>query len=290
MISNIELHGAHHCSTTFHCSQPGHSQSNMPAAASTAATTESPDARRITEAAVQCLSSYLDTPKELHPRTQCPHCQASSVAYCPECVQLLVDPPPTTLADLDLPFGVTFILDDRRNTATGVGAAALLSASPSYHKPVHVYDRERDEIPESFDENEGTYLLFPGPHSVPLSSIVNNLQTLVLLDCKWRKTSVRLEPSIASLPQVHLDAPPSQSFYWRWHLSGKGRVSTVEALYYAACQVDPSSMERHVHLLWLFALQRQSISKWYAREEQKERVLPFTEDGKEYQRSLRLRR
>jgi DTW domain-containing protein YfiP len=110
--------------------------------------------------------------------------------------------------------------------------------------------------------NEGTYLLFPDQTSVPLSSVVatrtSPLKRLVVLDCKWSNSSMRLHPHLAGLPKVHLDDAPESSYFWRWHSAGKGRLSTVEAIYHAAAQVaeqlkwSEEDQEQLVHLLcWL---------------------------------------
>ena len=161
-----------------------------------------------------------------------------------------------------------------------------------------------DEIPNySSTKDDGTFLLFPGPTSQPFSSIVNSsgasrVTRLVVLDCKWSRSSIRFHPSIADLPRVHLDRIPKHSFYWRWHNAGDGMLSTIEAIYYSAWDVatvhpDLSKDDRAklVTLLWLFGLQREVIKKRYKEGKVKcfkhEPYVPFLEASKELNRSLR---
>jgi DTW domain len=294
-------------------------------------------------------------------RIKCPTCNASVKSYCFTCVELYeTESLPLCIqkGSLDLPFGVDFILDDRRASATGIPVMTLLrecskqkerrqreqvgvttsnvdnnnqqdgiqqgsdyaadnrlsEGSSDSHEiagkdpspatdiitaplmKARLFDYYKGQIPDYTNDADGTYLLFPDSTSVPLSSLdVYTIKRLVLLDCKWSRTSTRMLPSIASLPKVHLDQIPSQSFYWRWHNSGEGRLCTVEALYYAAYQVasqrgwSADKCQELVHLLCLFGRQRETIRRQYELDggQSLPPHLPFTEDGKQYQRDLR---
>jgi len=153
---------------------------------------------------------------------------------------------------------------------------------------------------ETDDDREGTFLLFPCPSSAPLSSILTSelpVKRLVVLDCKWQRTSMRLNPNLRKLPRIHLDHPPKQSYFWRWHNSGEGMLSTVEAVYYAARQVatarawEGSKLTQLVELFWLFSQQREIIRSSYEMGCGRKLVapVPFTDDGKAYHRALRRR-
>jgi hypothetical protein len=74
------------------------------------------------------------------------------------------------------------------------------------------------------------------------------------------------------LPFVHLEDPPKHSLFWRWHHCGDGMLSTIEAIYFAALEVDDaitssremsrsrrSRRESMIDIMWLFALQRRLI-------------------------------
>jgi len=217
---------------------------------------------------------------------------------------------------------------------------------------VRLFDVETDDLPDYRGEH-GTFLLFPDETAVPLSSVVLSsgrsvkggttatattgdplaivgcpIRRLVVLDCKWRRTVSRLHPNLAGVPRVRLDtastgdpdsASSPRTFFWRWHNSGDGCLSTIEAVYYAAWQVlqvvnggnaidssgdvDNSDAQQQtqkfrlyetddlVHMLWLFALQRNAIRRSYESGRGKDHgaPVPFSEEGKEYHRSLRLK-
>jgi hypothetical protein len=238
-------------------------------------------------------------------RQEC--CGKSRYLYCPECCALLIPAADRPLAlSQALPFDVHVILDDRRPSSTGVQLIAVfrsMSDNNSTATQAELFDTEKDEIPsyETKEQLDGTYLLFPGEDSVPLSSILKGdstrqpLKTLVLLDCKWSRPSARLHPSISTLPKVSLDCPPSKSYYWRWHNTGEGMLSTVEALYYAAWQIifhrgwSMEECQTLVRLLWLFRLQRSIIQTKYHAGQVKgvNPYVPFSEEAKEFARKLR---
>ena len=210
------------------------------------------------------LNSF-NTPDSLEERKKWQRfecCGSSRSLYCCECYKLLI--PSTTEFPANfrpLPFHLHIILHDRRNVATGVHAKVLSQGlhasqttnSNSESKVVEIFDIERlDPLPKSYPEN--SYVLFPSDDSIPLESVRDNVNTLVLLDCKWTKSSSRQHPRLAALPRVHLTNPALTSYYWRWHSAGKGCLSTIEAIYEAAKEVEPQS--DWTPWLWLFAIQR----------------------------------
>mmetsp|Transcript_16953 Transcript_16953/g.39139 ORF Transcript_16953/g.39139 Transcript_16953/m.39139 type:complete len:434 (-) Transcript_16953:220-1521(-) len=190
-------------------------------------------------------------------------------------------------------------------------------------------------------DTDGTYVLFPQEgKSVPISTVATRIKRLVVLDIKWtRSYNVQLfsadhhkimvsRPSEAGggktynplaplkdLPFVHLEHPPQNSHFWRWHNRGVGMLSTIEAVYFAAREVsvalerlrsigedqngDDNSEHRHEHehshegwdydpsfvdILWLFALQRSIIQE---RSLQEGRPVAFSEEAKAQARALR---
>lgn len=231
---------------------------------------------------------------------------------------------------LRLPFDMHIILDDRRGSATGLHAIALLNRDEATSK--HSYDlgsvtlidiESGDSLPnysrcdqscvpenststEIDKQSDTTFLLFPAPgESVPIESVACQIKTLVVLDCKWTKSSLyRKNADLSKLRKVHLSKPPTTTFYWRWHNAGVGCVSTIEAIYYAAMEVSEqkfrksltledqnTSMTDHladknnlVHLLWLFGHQRAAT---FQAAERNGIPAPGSVEGKELQRSLR---
>jgi len=175
---------------------------------------------------------------------------------------------------------------------------------------------------------EGTYVLFPQEgKSVPISSVANRIKRLVVLDIKWtRSYNVQLFSAdhhknlvsqsseggggksynplapLKDLPFVHLEFPPQNSHFWRWHNRGVGMLSTIEALYFAAREVSVAQQQirgigeddaghnmcnddkSFVDILWLFALQRSIIEE---RSLQEGRPVAFSEEAKAMARALR---
>ena len=189
------------------------------------------------------------------------------------------------------------------------------------------------------DHMDGTYVLFPQEgKSVPISTVASKIKRLVVLDIKWtRSYNVQLfsadhhkilvsHPSEAGggksynplaplkdLPFVHLEYPPENSHFWRWHNRGNGMLSTIEAIYFAAREVSVALQRRRdtgeaddddngcnarqkhsleewnddrnfVDILWLFALQRSIIQE---RSLQEGRPVAFSEEAKAMARALR---
>jgi DTW domain-containing protein YfiP len=234
------------------------------------------------------IGDYLDaflTPeaRQTHkswPRIKC--CGTSRSLYCCECYSLLVPKNdwPTAPPASRLPFHLDIILHDRRNAATGLHAKVLntnlvFKDDGNVNNKVQVFDLERlDPLPTNY--SEGAYLLFPSEDSVPLESVRAQVKTLVVLDCKWTRSSSRQDPRLTRLPRVHLTQPPAKSFYWRWHSAGPDCLSTMEAIYEAAKEVQrPAANEPSGLLtwLWLFGLQRAATGGVSHEEKQKQQAL-----------------
>ena len=243
------------------------------------------------------VKNYLEhRPEVKHPRVKC--CNSSRSLYCPVCCALLVEtdhrPPP-----ISLPCKLDIVLDEKnRAKSTGIHAKCLIDAQEGLATCVNecaLYDIERgDALPDyNVSDSDGTFILFPVPgESVPLASVAANINQLVVLDCKWTKSSCKDRPELQNLPKVHLSEPPEKSYFWRWHSQGPGMISTIEAIYYASLEVSEhkrsipkDERENLIHLLYLFAEQRISIQR--SCEESGGKTTPFSEKGKEEQRALR---
>mmetsp|Transcript_21460 Transcript_21460/g.31584 ORF Transcript_21460/g.31584 Transcript_21460/m.31584 type:complete len:329 (-) Transcript_21460:385-1371(-) len=277
------------------------------------------------------LDSFMENPESTSfPRRKC--CGTSRSLYCPQCCELLIEkyrwPLPLQRGNLDLPFALDIILSDNRQQATGFHAYVLLKAShgsvycsnsnsikengerkdenkaatttttsSSSLQKVRLFDTKNGrDAPCYYDDDDNTFVLFPSEKSVPLSSVSDTIKRLVVLDCKWTKSAgEQRSPSIDNLPQVHLDNPPLESFFWRWHNAGQGMCSTLEAIYFAALEVlqmktkgddkfEESSRDALIHLMWLFGIIRAATVSTAARHG---KPLPFTKEGKELQQLLR---
>lgn len=249
-----------------------------------------------------CCNDDNNWLKEQSRRCTCPSCGASRSMYCYDCCEILMpmgteDDERRTfdLEEVRLPCAVDIILDDRRASATGVHAFSVLqktSAQPDYYR---LLDQTRgDGIPD-YTTEDGVYFLFPSDTSVGLASVGPSVRRLVVLDCKWTKSYLREDPRLAKLPKVHLDNPPRESFYWRWHNSGSGMLCTIEAIYFAAWQLAEqqkwtlAQRRTLVHLLWIFRVQRAVIRRQYETGKGHRVIpyMPFDKDGKECARKFR---
>jgi len=284
------------------------------------------------------VHSYLnkilnDTHAKSFERVIC--CNSSRSLYCEECCRLLVpdDSIPNSIRlrkrnnidmeltsseegrPLTIPFNLHVYLNDRRKSATGLHAVALLlnGIDGNNFESVKLFDSKRDDdnIP-SYLNDSSTYLLFPSPESVSLESVASKVQTLVVLDCKWTNSNFIRQheglSSLQSLQKVHLSSPPKQSYYWRWHNEGQGMLSTIEAIYTAAFEVSQSRHKRRleagtitqsdsndivtdednlIDLLWLFAHQRASTIKI---AENNGNPAPCTDEYKSLERAKRKQR
>lgn len=257
--------------------------------------------------AEQLLVEFLQTCSDFEtapPRVICPSCRTSRSIYCPTCCRVLIEKTqwPEAIQDLRLPFQLDILLDDRRPSATGIPVGSILGCSPlsrSELDPVRIFDcdQELEDLPSSYGPN--TYLLFPGETSQTVSCVAQHskIERVVVLDCRWSQTSIRLHPSVKDLPRIHLDSCPQHSYFWRWHNEGEGRVSTVEAIYFCAWDVatatgwNENEKRNLVHLLWLFGIQREVIRRKYEEDggTTLHEHMPFTIEGKEFQREIRRR-
>jgi DTW domain len=257
-------------------------------------------------------------------RIICETCNASRSLYCADCTRVLLPqeqwPKPLRDGSLYLPFDVDIILSDRRISATGVQLYTILTSmkrsslrfpddgscvEESHSTNCRLFDLERhEEIPQYSDaQTDGTFLLFPGTASEPLSSMVDDngislVKRLVVLDCKWSCSSIRFHPSLVAMPHVHLDRIPKHSYFWRWHNAGDNMLSTIEAVYYSAWDVattqpdvTDTDRERMVYILWLFGLIREIIQNRYSEGKVQSFIhppaVPFLESSKEFYRLLR---
>lgn len=229
---------------------------------------------------------------------------------------------------LRLPFDIDIVLGkkERRTCATGIQVVAISSVLDSTRKHNHsetsvepdatsfnqfrrrqncetndseeaaspfcgsayLYSFEEDNMPSYDLKNlQNTYVLYPDEGSVPISS-VGRIDRLIVLDMKWSRKSGKTDARFGSIPRVHLGSPPPNSHFWRWHSEGKGMLSTIEAIYFAAMEatLDWSKEEREslIHIMWLFALQHSVIGK---RSQEEKRTVPFSEEGKSHRRELR---
>lgn len=281
--------------------------------------------RRFT-AYLEEISSFSSSQSE---RSFC--CNTSRSFYCPECYKVLVPQNKwpagyKEIDGMDLPFQLDIILGrkERRNSSSGIQMMAICnmmqqlsvngvdaatdkssclyesqaSKSRLWWENTRLYDINRGETVPSYP-TESTFVLFPSKNSVPISSVANSIERLIILDVKWSRSGiVQLDPSLSTLTAVHLEFPPAKSQFWRWHDGGDGMLSTMEAIYFASVELSlalewpKKKSDSIINIMWLFALQRQAIVQRKNEEgdKRKSTPLPFSAEGKRQQQELRIRK
>jgi hypothetical protein len=249
-------------------------------------------------------------------------CNSSRSLYCPECCKVLIprNEWPECYREnpkLALPFTMHIVLGwkERRSSSSGIHIMAIrnmmdetASATPGKdnHPPewwqnTELYDINKGEpLPSYSSVQNSTFVLFPQKgKSVPISSVAHKIERLIIMDVKWTRVGiVQLHPQLAKLQTVHLEYPPTQSRFWRWHKKGEGMLSTMEAIYFAAiemaaaCGWSAEERERIIHVMWLFALQRRGIIRQQRSNKHGNATgpLPFSTEGKDKQRSARMKK
>lgn len=213
----------------------------------------------------QIVYDILEKKKE---RVLC--CSRKRCLYCPECLKILFledRKEDVVESRVQLPFKLDIALFDRRTSSTGLHAYMLLSesnhnkdhqltvsGSTEYDEDerVRLFDLERGkDLPDYSKQKDRktTFILFPSKDSIPLSDVAHNVSRLIVMDCKWTRTNPNYIMSKFNsqegdddviIKKVHLSNPPSSSHYWRWHNAGEGMISTIEAVYCAAWEIEMS--------------------------------------------------
>jgi hypothetical protein len=257
----------------------------------------------------------------------CPECYRLLIPIeeWPTCIQ--------NVGDLQLPFHLDIILGrkERRNSSSGIQIMVLCHmmeiVSATKHKAMtkddhfsiigtqndknsadsfwwtktRLYDLNRGDVIPSYSSettiSPSTFVLFPSKTSVPLFSVAEKIEKLIVLDVKWTRSGIiQLDSSLSALPAVHLEYPPKQSHFWRWHNRGEGMLSTMEAIYFAAVEVSVArgwskeKREKIISIMWLFASQRRAIIQQRNRDTWRDvNPMPFSTEGKAQQRNFRIR-
>jgi hypothetical protein len=204
---------------------------------------------------------------------------------------------------------------DNNNDSDG-DAAGGGGGDSCWWECTRLYDLNRKDMIPTYSDLESTYVLFPQKgKSVPVSTVARKIKKLIVLDIKWTRSAgfTRVNPTLSPLTCVHLEYPPQHSHFWRWHRSGDGMLSTVEAIYFAAMEVylsrklldqgslsnsneEQAQRDEMINIMWLFALQRSIIQQRGCANDgdstatQGYKPPPFSKEGKDFQIALRVRK
>ena len=87
---------------------------------------------------------------------------------------------------------------------------------------------------------ENPILLYPGPDSIPLDSLLGDqARPLIVIDATWRKSRRMLleSPSLAKLPRYCLPSPPSSRYRIRREPNSQA-LSTLEAIVHSLALLE----------------------------------------------------
>ncbi|CAM9358439.1 unnamed protein product [Phaeothamnion confervicola] len=171
------------------------------------------------------LDEFFKVPLSYPPRIACDSCKKSAVLYCPQCVYAL---PGSDLPRVHLPLEVHVLLEEERKRSTGLQVAVLAPDSARVLEwpediPIGEYGAE-------------TVVLYPSDSSVTWGALrpeeLAAVRRILLLDCRWQRgRAIANSPKLAGVRHIRIEQPPEHSRFWRWHSSGPGCLSSLEACY-----------------------------------------------------------
>lgn len=132
-------------------------------------------------------------------------CGTSRSLYCPICCSLLVPEDCKKPAPVQLPFDLDIILTDRRGSSSGLHAVTLTEPGS-----VNLVDYEGGDAMPRYNNHADedavgrqSFLLYPlEGESCALSDVAPCIAKLVVLDCKWTKSSIKEHPELHKLQKV----------------------------------------------------------------------------------------
>ncbi|OQS05521.1 hypothetical protein THRCLA_02371 [Thraustotheca clavata] len=227
-------------------------------------------------------------------RAPCPECKKSSKFYCATCCVSVGVPENTTVPCIRLPLKVDILFQDKLKKSTApqgkVIAPQDIAIVPFPYVDGHTL---------AYDPSK-CVVVYPSNDALVLEELddLASIDTLIFIDCPWQKGPAILnDSSISHLRSVKLAKPPLHSKFWRYHSSGEGCISTIEAVYLmleeysAACHardIPLSSTDNVADLLYFFHMIHDVILETHKSNpnRQLERA-PMSEEEKNRQRIMR---
>lgn len=170
-------------------------------------------------------------------RVPCPSCKRSYKFYCPVCCIAIGKPQDVVVPSLGLPLQVHIWFQDKVKKSTAPHAKVLAPKDVQIIQyPLPETNGSDGEQAAPMYTREDTVVVYPSYESETLADLtaedLQQLKTLVFIDCPWQKAPVILQDSVlANVRCVKLAKPPLESKFWRYHKAGKGCVSTIEGAF-----------------------------------------------------------
>lgn len=197
----------------------------------------------------ESLDTYLPAQ-----RTDCPRCKRHIRYYCATCLipNAAIE---RHLPCVNLPFAVEILKHFRESDSKSTAVHAKL-LSPDV--TITTYDPRDQAASSRLQQQEGTFLLYPGSDAIDISGAEPplSISRLIIIDGTWRQ-SKSMARTLSGIPKVTF--PASSSFFWRYQNFGSHCVSTIEALYHF-CRAfgdrfsgPPAENPNYDDLLFLFS-------------------------------------
>ncbi|KDO34297.1 hypothetical protein SPRG_19115 [Saprolegnia parasitica CBS 223.65] len=227
-------------------------------------------------------------------REVCPTCKKSSKFYCATCFLSLGAPSDVHVPRIKLPVTIDVIFHDKIKKSTAPQGKVV--APEDIHIIPFPY---KDGASPVYDPAKAV-VVYPSNDAFVLDELedLDQLETLIFIDCPWQKGPAILnDKSLSHLRTVKLAKPPLHSKFWRYHSSGDGCVSTIEAVYLMLEEYTAAMHARNLALtstddvseiLYYFNLVHDTILETHKSDpnRQLDRA-PMSEAEKERQRLLR---
>ncbi|OQR85352.1 hypothetical protein ACHHYP_11913 [Achlya hypogyna] len=224
-------------------------------------------------------------------RAVCPNCKKSNKFYCATCFVPIGAPNGVAVPRIRLPVKVDILFHDKIKKSTAPQGKVVapddieIIQFPYAEGKAPAYDAAKAVV------------VYPSNDALVLDDLedIDQIETLIFIDCPWQKGPTILNhPSVAHLRAVKLAKPPLHSKFWRYHSSGEGCISTIEAVYLmleeylTALQkrnLTPSMTDPVGGLLYFFNIVHDVILETHKTDpnRQLERA-PMSEAAKELQR------
>ncbi|KAF0718534.1 Aste57867_1636 [Aphanomyces stellatus] len=224
-------------------------------------------------------------------RVECPGCKKSCKYYCAKCFLPLGAPANVNVPHIRLPLKIDIVFQDKLKKSTAphgkVVAPEDIQIVP-YPFP--------ESTPPHYDVKKAV-VVYPSNDAAVINELedLESLETLIFIDCPWQKApSILNDPVLSHLRCVKLANPPLESKFWRYHSSGKGCISTIEAVHllldeYVVARPSAAHASTDIsQLLFFFQIVHDTIKHTHETDpnRQVERA-PMSEAEKERQRLMR---
>ncbi|RHY27603.1 hypothetical protein DYB32_007655 [Aphanomyces invadans] len=176
-------------------------------------------------------------------RQLCPGCNKSCKYYCAVCYLPIGAPLTVEVPRIRLPLQVDILFQDKQKKSTAPHGKVVAPDDIA----IIPYPFPEESRPQ-YDAKEAV-VVYPSIDAYVIDELedLDSLKTLIFIDTPWQKAPTVLnDPALSHLRCVKLARPPLESKYWRYHSSGKGCISTIEAVHLLLVEYVAAKAQRAV--------------------------------------------